>query len=123
MIDCPYCGGRAALLTGADVFPHLPKLREKKIYVCRPCDARVGCHPGTETPLGTLANRPLRQLRSRVHALFDPMWTKARKKHRARQEAYTWLAERLGIPVDDCHVGQFTEGQCRQALDVLRRPT
>jgi hypothetical protein len=43
-VHCPYCNGRAALLTGRDIYPHRGDLASKPFYVCRPCGAWVGCH-------------------------------------------------------------------------------
>lgn len=42
------------------------------VYICVLCEAWVGCHKGTEQPLGAPANAALRQARQRVHAVFDP---------------------------------------------------
>lgn len=101
---CPYCGRRAAMAHTQWGYR----------YECRPCDARVGCHPGTNKPLGTLANAPLRRARMAAHAAFDPLW----KSHGVnRHEAYSELASRLGIHTRECHIGHFDETRC---ADVVR---
>ncbi|EFC56414.1 hypothetical protein ENTCAN_06719 [Enterobacter cancerogenus ATCC 35316] len=33
-----------------------------------------------------------------------------------RTEAYQWLAEKMGIPVYECHFGWFTVEQCQAAI-------
>lgn len=118
---CPYCDGWSEKLTGADVYPHRPDLAEKVFYACRPCDARVGCHPGTDKPLGTLANRPLRRSRSRAHAAFDPLWRDAEHRGKARRAAYARLAEAMGIAYQDCHISQFNEAQCEHAVQIIQQ--
>ena len=56
------------------VYPGRWDLDEKYFYVCIPCDARVGCHPKTKKPLGSLAKKHLRDLRVQAHAAFDAIW-------------------------------------------------
>ena len=63
-ITCPYCTNHSRLTDGTEIYPHRPDLAEKKFYYCKPCDAFTGCHKGTETPLGTLANKPTRKART-----------------------------------------------------------
>jgi hypothetical protein len=92
-------------------------LAEKRFWLCHPCDAYVGCHPGTTRPLGTPANADLRVLRSRVHAALDPLWKGGRVR---RSEAYERLAVAMGIPGEECHVGMFDEARCRDALAAIR---
>ena len=117
---CPYCSAPAALVGGDVVYPHRPDLASKRFWLCRPCDAYVGCHPGTTRPLGTPANADLRALRSQVHAALDPLWRSGRMR---RSEAYERLAVALGIPGEECHVGMFDEARCRAAFGALREKT
>lgn len=110
---CAYCGEWGELVTGQDIYPHRPDLYEKKFYRCAPCNAYVGCHPGTAEPLGRMANAELRQAKSAAHAAFDPLW-KSRKMR--RNKAYAWLAERLGVSRENCHIGMFDVDQCRRVV-------
>jgi hypothetical protein len=114
---CPYCSAPTALVKSDVVYPHRPDLAGKKFWLCHPCDAYVGCHPGTERPLGTPANADLRALRSKVHAALDPLWRGGRLR---RSEAYERLAVAMGIPGEECHVGMFDEARCRDALAAIR---
>lgn len=118
---CPYCDSTAELATGREIYPHRPDLHEKNFYRCEPCGAYVGCHPGTVTPLGGLANAELRRARSAAHAAFDPLWRDGTMKRRA---AYQWLADGLGIDRRDCHIGHFDLATCERALELcaLREP-
>lgn len=126
-VKCPYCGAKAALVTGMVIYPHRQDLADKKFYQCAPCGAYVGCHPpavngrgglgiGT-TPLGRLANAELRKLKTEAHAAFDPMW-KGGGMH--RREAYGWLAKQLGIAANDAHIGMFDEVQCRRVVVIVK---
>jgi hypothetical protein len=123
-VICPYCEGEAALVD-SEVINVRPS---RKIYLCRPCDAYVGVHKSDDSPLGTPANFPLRKQRIRVHGVFDPLWQEGvavgyGSKRRARSVCYRWLALKLGIQVEDCHVGQFDAAMCRLALKILKDVT
>lgn len=127
-VICPYCtkpavfhSSSAHVYHGRDYGP---------IYHCEPCEAWVGCHPNTETPLGRLADKALRQAKIKVHAVFDPIW-KARwarksgadskyKKHMARGGRYKRLAELMGIPREECHIGMFDLERCEAAIRICQ---
>ncbi|MDQ2079522.1 zinc-finger-containing protein [Xanthobacteraceae bacterium Astr-EGSB] len=124
-LACPYCGNAAALVTGREVYPHRGDrdLIEKPFWACLPCGAWVGCHPGTTSPLGRLANAELRKAKMAAHAAFDPFWkAKMRRdgvpKKKARGLAYKWLAGQLGIAREDCHVGMMDVETCRRVVEV-----
>lgn len=106
-VSCPYCGLQARLVAGKAVYPRLPDLWDS------PCNAYVGVHEGTELPYGTLANAALRQARRRAHEAFDPIWGGDKSKRKA---AYAWLAGRLGVSVDDCHIGGFDLATCARVV-------
>ena len=93
---CPYCGGSVKLVSASVVY-HSNKYGNSKVWVCEnypKCDAYVGCHPGTEIPLGRLANAKLRALKVEAHKQFDPIWKSGLM---TRREAYKWLADMLHI--------------------------
>ena len=115
-VPCDYCQRPAPLVTGREIYPHRPDLYGKKFYKCVPCEAWVGCHPGTETPLGRLADAPLRAAKSRVHALLDPLWRSGKAK---RSTVYARLADRIGITPQQCHVGMFDLDRCAKATAEL----
>jgi hypothetical protein len=112
-VACPYCGKQAAMVTGKEVYPHRPDLFEKTFYQCAPCDAYVGCHPGTRKPLGRLADATLRVAKRRAHDVFDPLW---RQSGRSRKSCYAWLAGKLNIAVEDCHIGMFDVSTCHLVI-------
>lgn len=133
---CEYCGSGTKLVLGKCIYAdRWPSLADKPFWACDrypTCDAYVGCHPGTETPLGRLANKELRQWKSRAHAVFDPLWQEKLRRRRAergaeykkqyaRGSAYRWLACQLGISFDDCHIGMFDVETCKRVV-VLCEP-
>ena len=90
-------------------------------WLCRPCWAYVGCHPGTEVPLGTLADAATRKARSRAHAAFDPLW-KSGAFGLSRAQAYAWLREVMGLTKETGHIAMMDAEQCdRLGREVVRR--
>jgi len=119
MINCNYCNKPARLTSGIDVYPHREDLASIKFWVCDPCGARVGCHKGTDSPLGTMANHELRTFRQQAHTAFDPKW---RKTNKPRSKAYAWLAKKMRISTSNCHIGSFNIEQCKQVIRICQRP-
>lgn len=114
-MDCPYCN--------RGVSPSLSVYGWW--YNCRDCNASVGCHPGAQTPLGTMAKPELRQLRREAHRYFDALWRgKMRRdncsKSQARKAAYRWLAQEMNISKDECHIGMFDEEKCQKAITICK---
>lgn len=126
---CPYCDKPATLVTGLSVYPHRPDLGGLWFWLCRPCDAYVGCHRkgtwlgrGGQTsdgtlPLGRLANATLRRLKSEAHQAFDPLW---RGHGMTRAAAYKWLAHKIGMHKDKCHIGMMDEEQCKRVIEACK---
>jgi len=81
-IRCNYCGSPAILKPASEIF-HDPK-QKGYVYVCShypACDAYVSVHPGTKTPMGSLANAALRKKRILAHQAFDQIWKLIRRIH------------------------------------------
>jgi hypothetical protein len=116
MVICGYCNRAAERVTGKVIYPHRPDLYEKVIYRCEPCGAYVGCHPGTDKPLGRLATAELRRAKMAAHAAFDPIW---KSKTVKRGSAYRWMADQLGIAHSDCHIGEFDESTCNRVVQIV----
>lgn len=132
MPTCPYCQQPAQLATGAEIYRNRDDLAALSFWACFPCGAYVGCHKrgawfyragkkvvsdGTE-PLGRLANAELRAAKQAAHAAFDPTWMNTGQP---RKTAYAWLAHKLGIPVEDCHIGEFDVDRCRLVVEICKR--
>lgn len=115
-LKCDYCGGSAALVTGAVIYPHRPDLHNLKFWHCEPCAAWVGCHKHSKSvPLGRLANAELRSAKSAAHAAFDPLW---KSGGISRSDAYSWLSKKMGISGKDCHIGMFDAATCGEVIRI-----
>jgi hypothetical protein len=87
-------------------------------WACREwpgCTYAVGCHPFTTSPLGIPANFETRQARRAAHDLFDRAWH-GPKALMGRKAAYAWLAGRMGLKVEQTHIGLFDMSQCREVM-------
>ena len=113
-MNCPYCNKPAALMTSEEVYG---TDYGSKVWACEPCDARVGCHQGSDEPLGTLANTELRRLRSACHKVFDPLWKSGRM---TRGRSYAELQHMMQLSEEKTHIAMFNEEQCRELLATLR---
>lgn len=120
-VRCPYCGHDAALVSGDSIYPQRPDLFDLQFYLCKPCDAYVGCHGNTTKPKGTPANSELRNWRKQAHAAFDPLWKGAPRGY--RNKAYKWLAGELSIPVTKCHIGMFDKRTCQRTIQAVHNYT
>lgn len=113
-VYCPYCGKKAEYVDTIEIYGKSYGMA----YLCRPCDAYVGVHDGTDTPLGQLANRELRRWRNRAHAAFDPLWQQGPYRHR-RNDAYAWLAGKMGLTKEETHIAMFDVEQCKQVIQIM----
>lgn len=119
---CPYCNSKVLLKSSKFVYGRRSR-NFGKVYVCSEyphCDAYVGVHKGTYRPKGTLAKSHLRRLRQDVHIMFDPLWNADEVPREKRTKMYAWLSMEMGIHIDECHIGMFTEYDCSIALNVIR---
>ena len=117
-MKCSYCGEGAKLVTGYEIYPHRPDLANLKVWSCAPCGAWVGTHKNSpdHKPLGRLANAELRKAKMAAHAVFDPLWKSGRM---SRREAYSMLAQRMGISKEQAHIGMFDVDQCKAVVDLF----
>lgn len=111
---CDYCGKLARLVDSTVVYSKSYGM----IYYCSDCKAWVGVHKGTDEPLGRLADAELRYWKRQAHAAFDPLW-RGREK-RTRRWAYEWLAQEMGLPREQTHIGMFDVEQCKQVIRICK---
>ena len=112
---CHLCGGTVRLVDKAKFYGGR-SFGWPLAYVCCSCSARVGCHPGTDIPLGSLADRQTTAARSAAHAAFDPIWQGKGKD--ARRRAYGSLAKALGL--ESAHISWLNSGQCADAIRAIQ---
>ena len=115
-VFCPYCGKRAEFVDSAEVYHGRSY---GMIYLCRPCDAYVGCHGNGkgDSPKGRLANAELRRWKIAAHNAIDPLW-KFGPFRGLRNSAYAWLAEQMGLPKEKTHIGMFDVAECQQVIQI-----
>lgn len=117
---CPYCGSPSKLVDSIEIYGKSYGM----IYLCRPCDAYVGCHRGSTIAKGRLADKELRQWKKAAHGFFDALWRRKMKrgytKEQARSAAYRWLSEQMGIDFEYTHIGMFNIDQCRRVVDICK---
>lgn len=115
-IKCDSCGGPRVNLQKRG-FMGLRVFREwDLIWHCMDCDALVGCHEGTDIPMGLMADGATRHARFEAHKYFDRLW-RGRNSPMSRAEAYAWMAQALNIPPERAHVGMLDAAQC-EALSL-----
>ena len=116
-ITCQYCKSAASKVTGNEIYPHRPDLKCKVFYLCKPCDAYVGCHPGSSVPLGILANAELRQAKRDAHLEFDRLWKEGQI---TRSKAYIVLARLMLSNPKNTHIGMMTVEQCKRVIALCQ---
>jgi len=112
---CDYCGSPIIFTSNAAIYGK--EYGNGKCYKCKGCDSYVGVHENTQIPLGRLANKELRALKKRCHALFDPVWKNNNRI--SRGQAYSKLANILGISVIECHFGWFGKDMLIHCIDIM----
>ncbi len=110
---CPHCGGSVSYVNNQQIYGR-PYGNWPYAYLCddRECDSYVGVHPNTVIPLGTLANRAMRDARKKHKPKFFAL---LKKKGWARNKGYKWLAEAMGLSRQETHWGMFDVEQCEKA--------
>lgn len=120
-VKCQYCGRQAKHFKTSD---HVHAEDYGPIWHCQPCEAWVGCSKDGG-PLGSLAKKSLRMARIAAHEAFDPLVEgKKRRDKCSRSKAikagYAWLADQLGIPVEECHIGYVDEATCLRIAAICQ---
>lgn len=114
-MNCNHCGNPAEWVENKEVYGRNYG-KSYMIWLCRPCDAFVGCHNNTREPKGRfLAKADLRKARKEAHQTIDPLWQGGRYK---RHTVYLRLAEAYGRQV---HVGDTeTPEECYEIIKTAK---
>ena len=102
---CPECGARMII----------KNMGERKKLICPKGCGAVLTHPGTDIPLGKIADRETRIARIKAHEAFDKMWL---KMCWSRSYAYEWLAKQMGLTQEECHIAMLTKDQCDRVIEL-----
>jgi len=114
-MNCPYCGNEATYGPNEGWYGK----RYGKSYMaywCKPCDAYVGTHNNTTKPLGTMANKELRQARMAAHANVDCYWKELGWE---RGEVYGKLSKHFGRTI---HIGESDLETARKIAELNLAP-
>ena len=112
---CDYCVKPAELADDSVIYG---RSYGHKIWLCRSCNAYVGCHRGTDKPLGRLADSRLRHYKRAAHDAFDPIWKFGRFRNN-RSGAYAWMAEAMRLPKEKAHIGMFDVTDCMKLIQII----
>lgn len=110
---CPYCHTNAMWTENKRIYGK----NYGKSYMCwwcPVCKAYVGCHNNTRQPLGTMANKMLRDWRITAHSFFDPLWKKGKIN---RKELYKKISKDLGKQI---HIAWADTKDCGKIIEWCR---
>jgi len=113
-MKCDYCGKEAEWVENKEIYGRNYG-KSYMMWLCRGCDAYVGCHNNTRRSKGSLANKELRELRKTAHALFDPLWENM-DNNQTRAGAYAWLVKNTGVQ----HIGESTKEGAQRVISFLK---
>ena len=116
---CPYCGSRTEFRSADGIYHD--NSDNTMLYVCKNypnCDTYVRVYPGTTVPMGTMANGHLRALRTQAHRYFNQLYTKGIM---SRKDAYRWLSNMIGLPMQKTHIGDMGEYYCEIVIQESKK--
>lgn len=113
--QCRFCKGKVLLVSNKEIYG--VEYGWPLIYKCESCHARVGCHRGTDIPLGTLANSKTIEARKKTHALLDSLW-RGKPAH-VRTKVYRILAEKMARR--EFHVSWLDAEECDQVIRWINK--
>lgn len=110
-LKCPECGADLILQEKGKYGP---------FYGCANWPKCNGAHSAHKdgTPLGIPANQATRTKRREAHNSFDSLrielvWS--------RRYSYAWLAKRMNMAKEICHIGRFNIAQCGQVIAICEK--
>lgn len=135
-VACGDCGASMTLLADWDEHSSLALFYGCSRYP--ECRSTHGAHSDGR-PLGVPGDAETRAARIKAHESFDRLWRGAaqmypdlpetptekvaairRLENVARSRAYAWLADRLRLPVAECHIGKMDATTC-ELVEALCR--
>lgn len=103
----------ARIIYGDEVYPHRKDLHKLAFWKCDDCGNFVGCHKDSGyKPLGCIANKELKNARSHIHRILDPLWKSKKMK---RSAIYKRLSDSLGFQYHTAEIRSVEEARkvCR----------
>lgn len=112
-LTCNYCNGECEWVSNKEVYGKKYG-KSHMIWLCRDCDAYVGCHNNSKNPMGTLANRKLRQLRKDAKNLFISKCLNGNRQY--NYDRYCEIASLLNKKMSKTHFAMFNEEDCQKII-------
>lgn len=111
-----YCCGcqkeiKARLTNGEEIYPHRKDLFDLPFWKCDTCGNYVGCHHKTKErtkPLGNIPTKELRNARSHIHNILDPIWKNGKM---SRKQIYAELKKKLGYEYHTAEIKTVEEAR------------
>ncbi len=110
--ECRFCADVVVLVENSVIYNGRTYGDWPYAYWCGGCEAYVGLHPDTDLPLGTLADKRTRDARNTCKKAFEPIH---KEGYMTRKQAYQWLADKMGMGIEQCHFGLFEPQHCMAA--------
>ena len=109
---CPFCHKPAEWVENKEVYGRNYG-KSYMMWLCRKCDAYVGCHNNTHKPLGIMANAELRGWRITTHHIIDPLWKNGKY---SRTQVYNILRQHFGKYI---HIGSSDINMCQKIINFV----
>lgn len=108
---CPECGSKITFVE---------KGRYGSYYACeRYPDCRVTHKAKPDgSPAGVIGDLETIALRKAAHKKFDQLWMFKENPKEARTKCYEWLARKLSVPLEQCHISMFNKETLRQVIGL-----
>lgn len=116
--SCPFCNSSASIKDSEIIY----KKSYGPVLICDrypECDAFVSVHKtGNVSPMGTMANKELRELRKECHnKYFDPLW---KHGHMTRKDAYKYFQAKMNLTKDQAHIAMLDKSQVERFIEILK---
>ena len=110
-MECPYCKKEAEWVENKMIYGRNYG-KSYMCWLCKPCDAYVGCHNNTQKALGTMADKETRKYRKMVHDKTDPLWISGKT---SRKQLYNKISLIIG---KEFHAGSCSIEDCKKILSL-----